>query len=236
MMNKSLVATLLLISSCLYSLSVQASDLQDAVHAMREGNFAEAYCMLRPLAENGDADAQYNIGWMYLNGYGLRINDSLALEWWKRAAAQGHVDAHFSMGMLYSLGEGEVKKDPQKAIDNYLYAAQRGNDDAVSILKAMISRNDKDIRPRIHEIMNQSASLFGDFMKVKANKLNVRKGPSTTQSIVAQLVKDDVVLQLDTQGKWSQVVLIQDDSVDRAVWVYNPLLEPVKMTNKAVSG
>ena len=35
-----------------------ASELDDAVAAMRSGDFAEAYCIMRPLAEGGDADAQ----------------------------------------------------------------------------------------------------------------------------------------------------------------------------------
>ena len=39
-----------------------AKDLEDAVDAMRTGDFAEAYCIMRPLADAGDADAQYNIG------------------------------------------------------------------------------------------------------------------------------------------------------------------------------
>ena len=85
-----------------------ASNFEGAVEAMRTGNFAEAYCIMRPLAEDGDADAQYNIGWMYLNGYGLRVNDSLALDWWKKASVQGHTDANFSIGMLYSLEIGRA--------------------------------------------------------------------------------------------------------------------------------
>ena len=68
---------------------LEASDVSDAINAMRAGNFAEAYCVLKPYAESGDAEAQYNIGWMYLNGYGLMMNDSKALEWWRRASDQG---------------------------------------------------------------------------------------------------------------------------------------------------
>ena len=119
----------------LLSPSGWALDIEDAVHAMREGNFAEAYCILRPHAEAGDAEAQYNVGWMYLNGYGLAINDSLALEWWQRAADQGHVDAIFSMAMLYSLGEGQVRKDMDRAVDLYLLAAEEGHEDARLIIR-----------------------------------------------------------------------------------------------------
>ena len=36
---------------------LEASDVSDAINAMRAGNFAEAYCVLKPYAESGDAEA-----------------------------------------------------------------------------------------------------------------------------------------------------------------------------------
>ena len=121
--------TLLLLVFATTQGAARAADIHDAMASMRHGDFAEAYCILRPHADNGNPDAQYNIGWMYLNGYGLAINDRLALEWWQRASSQGHIDANFSIAMLYSLGEGQVKKDKDKALDYYLLAAQAGHAD-----------------------------------------------------------------------------------------------------------
>jgi len=204
-----------------------ASDLDDAVTAMRTGDFAEAYCIMRPLAENGDADAQYNIGWMYMNGYGLRVNDGLALEWWQKAAEQGHSDASFSIGMLYSLGDGEVAKDSDAAIDNYLVAAVDGHEDAIAILKSMMLRNDETISDRLYSIIKDHESLFGIQRQVKAKKLNARKGPSTESKIMAELLKGEVVLELNKQELWSQVVVLPDKEIDQTVWVYNPLLEDI---------
>ena len=213
--------------------TVSADDLDAAVEAMRTGNFAEAYCIMRPLAEEGDADAQYNIGWMYLNGYGLRVNDSLALEWWEKASEQGHSDASFSIGMLYSLGEGEVPKDSTRAIDYYLLAAKDGQEDAITILKAMMMRNDKEISGRMHSIIYKYGLMFGEVREVKARKLNVRERPSVESKIVTQLIKGQRVLEMDKQGKWSQVAILHNDGIeqkirDRTVWVYNPLLEVVQ--------
>ncbi len=104
---------------------------------------------MRPLADDGDADAQYNIGWMYLNGYGLRVNESL--------------------------GEVEVPKNSGKAIDYYLLAAKEGQEDTVTILQSMMMRNDQEIRGRMHSIIDQHHSLFGQPRQVKARKLKVRK-------------------------------------------------------------
>ncbi len=225
MIDKYLVAILFL-SLTAVSSNVAASGLDDAVDAMRAGDFAEAYCIMRPLAERGDADAQYNIGWMYLNGYGLRINDRLALEWWLRASEQGHIDANFSIGMLYSLGEGEVDKNLNLAVDYYLLAVKNGQEDAVSLLRSMMMRNDKAVRSRISAIVNQHGLLFGKKRLVKAKKLNARTGPTVKNKIVVTLIKGQAVIELHKQGKWSQVAVLGDTDVNQTVWVYNPLLEP----------
>ena len=225
MISNSKINAFLFLSLTAAFSNVVASDLDDAVTAMRSGDFAEAYCMMRPLAEEGDADAQYNIGWMYMNGYGLRVNDSLALEWWQKAAEQGHSDASFSIGMLYSLGDGEISKDADAAIDHYLVAAIDGHEDAIAILKSMMLRNDEAINERLHSILKDHESLFGIKRQVKATKLNARKGPSIESKVITRLLQGEIVLELDKQQKWSQVVVLDDDDIEQTVWVYNPLLE-----------
>jgi TPR repeat protein len=215
----------LIATSIILSADVSANKLDRAVEAMRSGDFAVAYCIMRPLAEIGDPEAQYNIGWMYMNGYGLRVNDRLALEWWQKAARQKHADASFSIAMLYSMGEGDIPKDSDKAIDYYLLALQEGHEDAISVLQSMILRNDRVIRRRIHSIVGQHVDLFGTKRQVKAEKLNARNGPTVENEIIVQLLKGQTVLEMYKQGRWSQVVVLDDESIDRTVWVYNPLLE-----------
>lgn len=217
-----------LVAAVLFVIStnaVAASKMDRAVDAMRSGDFAVAYCIMRPLAEYGNAEAQYNIGWMYMNGYGLRVNDKLALEWWQKASSRNNADASFSIGMLYSLGEGDVPRDADKAIDYYVLAMEQGHEDAITVLQTMMLKNDKDIRNRMHAIVSQHADAFGIKRRVKVDRLNARNGASTEDGIVAGLQKGQVVLEIFRQGKWSQVVVLDDETIDRAVWVYNPLLE-----------
>lgn len=202
--------------------SVSALDIDDAVHAMREGNFAEAYCILRSHAQDGDPEAQYNIGWMYLNGYGLAINDSLALEWWQRASDQGYIDATFSMAMLYSLGEGQVTKDMDRAIDLYLLAAQEGHEDARLIINSMIQRNDRSIRERKQQIINTYGDMLGTRKQVKQKRVNVRSGPGMDHSIIASAGQDQLVLALSEKGKWTQVALKDNGTI---AWIYTSLLK-----------
>ena len=91
-------------------------------------------------------------------------------------------------------------------------------------------RNDKEIRGRMHSIIYDYGLLFGEIRLVKARKLNARVGPSVESKIVAQLVQGQRVLEIDKQGKWSQVAILYNDGIDekirdRTVWAYNPLLE-----------
>jgi hypothetical protein len=230
MTPRSLLLLLLLPLSVFPALAL---DIDDAVHAMREGNFAEAYCILRPHADSGDAEAQYNIGWMYLNGYGLAINDSLALEWWQRAADQGHIDAIFSMAMLYSLGEGQVKKDMDRAIDLYLVAAEDGHEDARLIIRSMLQRNDRAIRERKQHIINTYGSMLGTLKQVRIKRANVRSGPGIDQAIVASAEQGDVILTLSEKGKWTQVVLKENTGT---AWIYTSLLEDIADTEIPEAG
>jgi len=224
-MHIKFLITLLFVFSSVTTVIAAEKNLDEAVEAMRAGDFAVAYCIMRPLADSGDADAQYNIGWMYLNGYGLRVNDSNALQWWQLASEQGHTDASFSIGMLYSLGEGKVSKDMNLAVDFYLLAAKEGQEDAISLLKSMMIRNDKAVLSRLDTIVSQTGDLLGHKRLVKANKLNVRAGPSIKEKIVTRVVKGQEVLELHKQGKWSQVVVQGNSEINRTVWVYSSLLE-----------
>jgi len=115
--------------------------------AIKSGNFAEAYYLWRPLAEAGDPSAQYGIGWMYHNGYGLSINDQKAYEWWGKAAAQNYVEAIFSIGTLYQFGYGALKKDSKIALSYYLMAAVEGHEESQLILKTMLQNRDRSLKP-----------------------------------------------------------------------------------------
>lgn len=58
------------------------------------------------LAEQGDVNAQYNLGESYDDGQGVPEDDVEAVKWWRKAAEQGHAKAQFSLGIAYALGQG----------------------------------------------------------------------------------------------------------------------------------
>lgn len=71
-LTKSLLATLVLSASLTtISQTVYANEqeqFQQAFKAFENGNYQKAFELFSPLAEQGDAAAQYNLGVMYLNG------------------------------------------------------------------------------------------------------------------------------------------------------------------------
>ena len=60
-------------------------------------------------AEQGNADAQYSLGYMYVNGEGVTQNDMTAVKWFSLAAEQGHAEAQYSLGDMYLEGQGVIQ-------------------------------------------------------------------------------------------------------------------------------
>ncbi len=81
------------------------------------------------LAEQGLAEAQYNLGLMYVLRYGVEQDYKKAIEWYEKAANQGHAKAQFILGDMYSSGQG-VRQDYKKAAEWYEKAATQGDANA----------------------------------------------------------------------------------------------------------
>ncbi len=64
--------------------------VEEGVAAYDRGDYATALREWRPLAEQGNAVAQYNLGLMYARGHGVPQDFAKALQWWSMAAEQGH--------------------------------------------------------------------------------------------------------------------------------------------------
>ena len=74
--------------------------------AYDRGDYATALREWRPLAKQGVADAQYNLGVMYGEGLGVPQDYAKAVGWWRKAAEQGHATAQYNLGVAYHNGEG----------------------------------------------------------------------------------------------------------------------------------
>ena len=80
---------------------------------------------LRVRAEQGDAEAQYRLGRMYLDGEGVAQDHVQSVAWFRKAAAQGHAKAQNNLGLAFEKGLG-VPKDEAQAVEWYRKAAEQG--------------------------------------------------------------------------------------------------------------
>ncbi|MCK5814317.1 MAG: sel1 repeat family protein, partial [Flavobacteriaceae bacterium] len=69
-------------------------------------SFGQSFTETKKAAEQGDADAQYNLGTMYSKGKGTLTDIKQAFYWWKKAAEQGDAEAQCYIGAMYYNGDG----------------------------------------------------------------------------------------------------------------------------------
>jgi len=81
--------------------SAGAQNIDKGKEAAWRGDYAAALAELRPLAEQGNADAQYSLAGLYRDGRGVPRDDEQAAAWYLRAAEGGSWSAAFDLGMLY---------------------------------------------------------------------------------------------------------------------------------------
>jgi cell division septation protein DedD len=89
-----------LAASVAFAGTAAAQDVQGGIAAWQAGDYAAAVAQWRPLADAGNADAQFNLGQAYRLGRGVAQNLNLAEQWFERAARQRHEQAGTSLGLL----------------------------------------------------------------------------------------------------------------------------------------
>ncbi len=96
--------------------------MDDALDADIRHDFAAELAIIRPLAEGGDAWAQYNLAGMYDDGRGVAQDRKEALKWYRLAAARRFARAQLALGAIYESGVA-VPKDDVRAHMWYSLAA-----------------------------------------------------------------------------------------------------------------
>ena len=102
-----------------------SQDWQKGLSAYRSGDFATALREWTPLAKQGNAAAQYNLGLMYANGRGISQDYKTAVKWYRLAAEQGNAVAQFNLGMMYKEGKGVPQDYKTAAMNARAFCARR---------------------------------------------------------------------------------------------------------------
>ncbi len=83
---------------------------KEAMEAFKDGRHAKAVELAKPLAEQGNGDALYLMGFAYESGKGVEASREKALEFFKKAAATGQKDATYRMSFILLASEEEKER------------------------------------------------------------------------------------------------------------------------------
>jgi TPR repeat protein len=124
-------------------------------------------------AEQGDAEAQFTLGGMYTNGYGVWQDYAKAAAWFLKAADHGDAKAQIALGYACAKGQG-VPQDDARAMAWYRKAAEQGDAEAQFRLGVIYADEVGVPQDNIEALMWMNlaaAQVSGDTEKVFADRL-----------------------------------------------------------------
>ncbi len=120
-------------TALIFATVVWAGDSEKGLEAYNSTDYEAALAIWQPLAEAGDVGSQYGLGMMYGNGFGVPMDDALAIKWYGLAVEQGHSGAMCNLAVMYQNGWG-VAVDDEEATRLYTLAADQGVAEAMTAL------------------------------------------------------------------------------------------------------
>ena len=144
-------------------LGFAGAEMELAFRASKSGDDVAAVEWYRKAADQGFAEAQFNLGKMYSAGLGVGRNKKEAENWYRKAADQGFADAQCSLGEM--LDASRSCKFSQEAVEWYRKAAEQGLADAQFNLGKMyasgsgVSKNEKEA---VHWFRKSAEQGFAD--------------------------------------------------------------------------
>jgi cell division septation protein DedD len=188
------------------------ADVKTGVDAWQQGDYAKAIGEWRPLAQAGDSDAQFNLGQAYKLGRGVQPDLNIAIDWYRKAAQQGHMRAEDNLGLLLF-----QQGDRSGAMPYLQHASMRGE-------------------PRAQYIVG-TALFNGDMIGkdwVRAYALMTRASASGLPQASSSLEQMDKFIPEDQrkQGLALAASLEKNDSSSNAMAAVTPA--PVRSTPSAV--
>lgn len=124
--------------------------------------YLQPYSKLRQRAEEGDAQAQYDLAYLYYKAdsdpaiSGMIQSDNLAAYWYLKAAEQGHSSAQYNMAVLHLHGHG-VERD---AISAYAWLLLADANDHKASRKLMDDLDEILNEQQIQEARRRSEDLI----------------------------------------------------------------------------
>lgn len=177
MLRRLVCAWLIAVATFDFS-SVSAGPSEDGWSAYQSGDYGTALYFWRPLADQGKADIQFNLGIMYEKGQGVTQDYTEAAKWYRKSAEKGNAIAQFNLGLMYAKGDGLVQ-DYVLAQYWINLAAKLGNPNAVQAYDWVVSK----MTPFQIVAATDNAMATGDYVTAASLlRLSAEKGYAYAQN------------------------------------------------------
>ena len=188
---KLLLTTPLVLLALLAPLHASA-DVEKGSDAYLAGNYATAVQEFKKAAEQGNAEAQFNLGVMYSNGRGVLQDDKEAVRLYRLAAEQGIAQAQYNLGIMYNNGE-VVLQDYKEAVKWYRLAAEQGKANAQFNLGNMYANGRGVIQDNVYAHMWWNIAASEGSETAKENRDIIAKQMTPSQIAEAQKLARECV-------------------------------------------
>jgi TPR repeat protein len=162
-----------------------AADYDKGLKAYDSGDFNTALAQWMPLAEQGEAGAQYSLGRLYFFGEGVQQSYKVALEWYVRSAEQGFAYAENNLGAMYYEGTG-VTQNYETALKWYRLASEQGDADSQNNLGFMYQSGEGVAPDNLQAYMWLSLGALNGDEEAVINKDNLAKQMTPADMTKAQ--------------------------------------------------
>ena len=107
----------------------ESGTLERGIAAFKSEDYSLALKIIKPLAIQGGATAQFYLGKMFDNGAGITEDNKKAVEWYRKAANQGYTKAQNNLGNMYDNGEGvaENAEEATRKWSWFVFRALKGD-------------------------------------------------------------------------------------------------------------
>jgi len=231
-MKKSYLLTFLFVFISLNVFAQDADQLNEKSKTLLDqGNYNQSFKTLSQAAELGHPEAQYNLGYSYLEGLGTSKNVEAANQWFLKSAKQDFVDAQFKLAYSYVLGRG-VQKDMEKAFTWFSKAAQNGDAESQLLLVGMyIEGNgvEKNI-PKALQLAKELAKR-----KTPVNLLVSGQITSARYNLAQIYLKGMHGVSPDTLESYKWHLITNESKIDFSVLVQQDIVNSIKMIEEKYS-
>ena len=185
-MNHPLIRTALSVTlSLVLAASAVAGSLDDAFTAVQHGDYLTALRLYRQAADQGSANAQYNLGVMCDRAEGMPKDLEQAARWYRKAADQGDPEAQFNLGVMYERGDG-VSKNYEQAVIWYRKAADQGLAYAQANLAGMYGKGHGVPKSYVQAYMWLTLAISQSNVRVSADRDRISSHMTPSQIARAQ--------------------------------------------------